>query len=68
MTQVSGPIRRVIGRVVPKVGMTRTILAVGPLGDAQMSQSIPNTRLTPATHTGRRGNQQDGGTTAGGQK
>jgi hypothetical protein len=32
--------------------MTRTILAVRLLGRTQMSHSIPNTRLTPATHTG----------------
>jgi hypothetical protein len=47
--------------------MTRTILAVGLLGRTRMSHSIPNTRLTPATHTGKR-HQQDGGTTAGGLK
>jgi len=48
--------------------MTRTILAVGLLGRTRMSHSIPNSRLTPATHTGRRGTQQDGVTSAEGQK
>src|ERR1700722_5295254 len=47
-----GPQWGVIAQVVPKVGMTRTILAVGLLGRTRMSHSIPNTRLTPATHTG----------------